>query len=175
MSAPSFSRVYRAFVSPLSVSHSELTVFVEASSRDGARRHICELVALITRRTVDDVENALYNLSSAQELLDEGVSESPGLRLFECGWSCEGITYVESPLFLVTDPTPLLQTWIKTRDAVDVQGPATEDTPSPRSIASTATSLRPRPWPLWERITATIVWTALAALVIAMTFGYFEI
>jgi len=113
--AVDFSRLFRAYVSPLSPSCPELTVFAEASSRDGGRRRICELVALITRRTVDDIDNALYNLYSAEELLDEGESAVTESRLFECGWSGERISYVAAPLFLVTNPAPLLQAWTLAR------------------------------------------------------------
>lgn len=105
------SRLYRAYVSPLSPSRPELAVFAEASSRDLAHRHICELVALITRRTIDDVADALYNLSSAHELMDEGVSDPRELRLFESGWSGKRIFYIDAPLCLVTDPQPLLDAW----------------------------------------------------------------
>lgn len=107
------SRLYRAYVSPPSPSPPgpELAVFAEASSRDHAHRHICELVALITRRNVDDVADALYNLYSAHELIDDGLSEPRELRLFECGWSGKRIFYIDAPLCLVTDPQPLLDAW----------------------------------------------------------------
>lgn len=105
------SRLYRAYVSPPSPFRPELAVFADASSRDLAHRHICELVALITRRNVDDVADALYNLCSARELIDEGLSEAPELRLFECHWSGNRIFYIDAPLCLVTDPQPLLDAW----------------------------------------------------------------
>lgn len=92
-------------------------MFVEAPSRDSARRRICELVALIAHRTLDDVRDCLYNLYSGYELVEAGMSECEELRLLECSWSGERIGYIDAPLFLVRDPQPLLQAWIRARSA----------------------------------------------------------
>ena len=42
-----------------------------------------ELVAQITRRALNDIVDALYNLNSAQELIDQGVSVK--MRVPEAG------------------------------------------------------------------------------------------
>jgi len=61
-------------------------------------------------RLPETVEERIYNCSSAQELVDDGISEDLELRLFEVGWSGTSAYFVEEPLFLVTSPA-LIRKW----------------------------------------------------------------
>jgi hypothetical protein len=139
VSAPDLTRLYRAYVTPLSASQPELCVFVEAASRDGARQRLCALVALITLRRIDEVADAVYNLFSAAELIDEGMSDRRECRLFECSWSRARIGYVEAPLFLVSNPLPLLAAWLRTRAGEPQTFPA-----APTACAIVAAALADR-------------------------------
>jgi hypothetical protein len=111
-----FRRVYRAFVQAAPDSRSaELTVFVEATSRDAAIRKICQAIALLEFGTVaESVIDRIYNLSSADELMNDGLSETLEERLLETGWSGGKPThFVRHPLVLMRDPAPLLTIWAR--------------------------------------------------------------
>ncbi len=126
-----YSRVYRANVGRLSEAHPELVVFFEAPSPFAATRRVSEMVALITRRTVDDVLNAVYNLTTAQELLCRGRSARKELRLFEVEGSFS--RYLVAPLFLVANPYPLIKAWL---DAQAIDSHACENSLLVRALAS---------------------------------------
>jgi len=61
-------------------------------------------------RMPETVEARIYNCASALELVDEGLSDNPELRLFETGWGGEAVCFVEVPLFLGTAPA-LIRKW----------------------------------------------------------------
>jgi hypothetical protein len=114
MSALNLSRLYRAFVSGRDgYRNPERTVFVEAASREAALRKIAAvIVALEYGSTVESVCERIYNLSSAQECIAEGLSADVELRLFETGWSGgKASCFVMHPLFLLDDPAPLIRMW----------------------------------------------------------------
>jgi hypothetical protein len=58
------------------------------------------------------VEERIYNCYNGPELVDEGLSESHELRLFETGWSGGKAThFVTEPLFLLEHPAELCRLW----------------------------------------------------------------
>lgn len=107
---PSFRRLYRAHIGADPYG-SERTAFVEAASHRAAIRKIANAVAALEMRLPETVEERIYNCSSAQELVDGGVSEDLELRLLETGCSgSEAISFVQEPLFLTTAPS-LIRKW----------------------------------------------------------------
>jgi hypothetical protein len=90
----------------------ERTAFVEASSYHAAVKKIAAAVGALEHRSPVAVEERVYNCFSAKELIDEGLSESPELRLFETGWSGGKAThFVSEPLFLLDRPAELCRLW----------------------------------------------------------------
>jgi hypothetical protein len=109
-----FRRLFRAHISAPDSSRPELTAFVEAGTRDAAVRKIAGAIAVLEYRNFEDVAERLYNCSSAAELIDEGLSDDLEARLLETGWSGGKPThFVEHPLVLLADPTPLLKVWAR--------------------------------------------------------------
>lgn len=110
-----FRRVYRAHIEPKEWRAPELTAFVEAVSRETAVRKIAEtLVAIEYGSTPESVKERIYNCSGAAELIAEGLSEDIEMRLMETGWGGgKPICFVEHPLVLMSDPTPLLRVWAR--------------------------------------------------------------
>ena len=105
-------RLYRAHVQPSDYRGLERTAFVEASRHDGACKKIAAAVAALEHRQPADVADRIYNVYSAQELIDEGVSDDLELRLFETGWSGGRAThFVREPLFLLAEPSALIRKW----------------------------------------------------------------
>ena len=85
----------------------------QASARCSSRRHLIarpSARSALEMRLPETVEERIYNCSSAQELVDDGISEDLELRLFEVGWSGTSAYFVEEPLFLVTSPA-LIRKW----------------------------------------------------------------
>jgi hypothetical protein len=105
-----YLRLYRAFIGADSYG-TERTAFVEAASHHDAVRKIANAVAALDTRLPDAIEERIYNCYSARELIDEGLSEDIGLRLFETGWGGgRAVSFVDEPLFLVTAPA-LIRKW----------------------------------------------------------------
>lgn len=109
------TRLYRAFVSQENWRRPELTVFVEAGSREAAARKIVAAIAVVEyRKPEGEIAERIYNLSSAAELVDENISDDHAARLFETGWSGGEVTcWVRAPLVLLADPAPLLRAWAR--------------------------------------------------------------
>jgi hypothetical protein len=106
------TRLYRAHVSGADWRGAERTAFVEASSHHAAAKKIAAAIAVLEYRKPEEVAERIYNLTSAEELIAEGLSEDHALRLFETGWQGGRPTYfVRSPLVLTADPGPLLRVW----------------------------------------------------------------
>lgn len=109
-----FRRVYRAHVEPQKWRGVELTAFVEAGSRETAVRKIAQAVAVIDGSTAESIQERIYNCSGAEELVNEGLGEDIEGRLLETGWGGgKPICFVEHPLVLMSDPTPLLRVWAR--------------------------------------------------------------
>ena len=111
------NRLFRAFVSQDDWRRPELTAFVEASSRESAVKKIAGIIALIEFRKAEEITERIYNLTSAEELIAENISEEPAKRLFETGWSGGKVTcWVRAPLVLTPNPGPLLAVWAHIMD-----------------------------------------------------------
>ena len=111
---PAFLRLYRAFVQPARDSRGpELTVFVEAAGHQSAIRKIANAIAAIEGCLPETVAERTYNVSSARELVEDGLGDDIEARLFECGWS-DGVPtcFVEEPLFLLSKPAALIRKWV---------------------------------------------------------------
>ena len=105
-------RLWRAHVEPADWRQPEVTVFVEASGSRMACQKIAGAIAALELRKPEEVAERIYNCTSAEELIAEGMSEYHALRLFETGWTGGKPThFVPSPLVLTADPGPLLRIW----------------------------------------------------------------
>jgi hypothetical protein len=105
-------RLYRAHIDAANPRGPERTAFVEGHSHQCAARKVAAAVAALEHRQPLEVANRIYNVHSAQELLEEGLSEDPLLRLFETGWSGGRATYfVREPLFMLNAPAAIIRIW----------------------------------------------------------------
>jgi hypothetical protein len=103
-----FSRLYRAHVSPVDWRSSERTAF----SHHAAVKKIAAAISVLEHRSPVAAEEWIYNCYSAQEPIDEGLSDSFELRIFETGWSGGRAThFVAEPLFLLDHPAELTRLW----------------------------------------------------------------
>jgi hypothetical protein len=113
-SALDITRLYRAHVSAADWRGTEVTAFVQAANHNAAVRKIAAAIAVLEYRKPEEVIERIYNCTSATELIEENLSEDDGLRLFETGWQgCRPVSWVESPLVLLTNPGPLLAVWAR--------------------------------------------------------------
>lgn len=99
--------------SSASAAGNELTIFVRAGGRDAAHLAIKRAVQAMFPAAYQDLDEAYYNLSSALDLLREGLSERYIDRLFETAWSGEKVeAWVSSPVFVVPQAAALYAAWI---------------------------------------------------------------
>ena len=70
------SRVYRAHIGPATFYGLDRTAFVEAACHRDAIRKIANAVGALEARLPETVEDRIYNVFSARELLDEGLMSS---------------------------------------------------------------------------------------------------
>ena len=108
-----FRRLFRAHVQPHDWRQPELTAFVEAGTHNAAIKKIAAAIAALEYRKPEEVQERLYNCSSAEELLEQGLSEDHALRLFETGWSDRVVSWVEQPMVLTANPGLLLSVWAR--------------------------------------------------------------
>ena len=106
-------RLFRAHVTPQDWRRPEPTVFIEAFSHSAAVRKIATaFAALEYGSTVESVSERIYNVSSAAQCIEQGLSADPLWRIFETGWSGnEAINFVSHPLFLLEDVSALIRAW----------------------------------------------------------------
>jgi hypothetical protein len=117
-STTQFPPHYRAHISA-DDRGAERTAFVEAASPRDAARKIADAVAAFEGRSSDTVERLIYNLASARELIEMGVSEDFELRLFETGWNGgKAVSFVQEPLFLLAAPSALILKWAQLKQEV---------------------------------------------------------
>jgi hypothetical protein len=91
-------RLYRAHVTPTDCHGTEVTAFVEAGMREAALRKIAGCIAVLEYRKPEEIIDNIYNLTSAEELILEGLSEEHAVRLFETGLSGgRAVSFVEAP------------------------------------------------------------------------------
>jgi hypothetical protein len=117
-------RIYRAHVTPQEWRRPERTIFLEAFSERGAHERMAQAIAAIDRCSLQDAAERLYNVESAAELVESGLSTDPVWRIFETGWSGnEAVSFVSHPLFLVEDAAPLIRTWAAIPNQLDAAAP----------------------------------------------------
>jgi hypothetical protein len=101
---------------PREMASEEFTVFVRAVSRDDA--HTAMGRVILAMYPSANPEDAYYNLTSARELVDQGVSHLENSRLFETAWQGGGVAgWVEKPVFAVPDAAELFEAWTTARRA----------------------------------------------------------
>jgi len=101
---------------PREIASDELTVFVRAISREEA--HAATGRVILAMYPTADLEDAYYNLRSARELVEQGVSSLENDRLFETGWHGNHVeSWVEKPVFAVHDAAELFEAWVKVRQS----------------------------------------------------------
>lgn len=104
--------VWRAYVTPPN-SEDEITVYVEAHNRAQAHAAVRHLIAALLPNVAEqDVENTYYNLFSASEIVDFGVSDNVAFRLFEAEYN-EGRVWrwERKPIFAVRQLSAIYDAW----------------------------------------------------------------
>ena len=111
-----WASLWRAHTSlPREMASKEFTIFVRAVSREEA--HIAMGRVILAIYPAADLETAYYNLTSAHELIEMGVSLFENHRLFETGWQGNRVeSWVENPVFAVPDAAELFATWTTARE-----------------------------------------------------------
>lgn len=100
-------------VLPDSVASDELTIFVRAGGRDAAHLAVKRALHAMFPAAYQDLDEAYENLSSAPELVREGVSERYVDRLFEVAWTGNKVdAWVSAPVFVVPEAAALYAAWI---------------------------------------------------------------
>jgi len=98
---------------PDSVASDEYTIFVRAGGRDAAHLAVKRALHAMFPAAYQDLDEAYENLSSAPELVREGVSERHVDRLFEVAWSGNKVdAWVSAPVFVVPEAAALYAAWI---------------------------------------------------------------
>lgn len=98
---------------PAELAREDFTIYVRAIGRDAAHLAIQRVLeAMYEDRPGFDLMEAYYNLASATELVEQGVSDNHVARLFETGWQGSNVVaWVTSPVFVVPDASALYQAW----------------------------------------------------------------
>ncbi|MFJ3463487.1 hypothetical protein [Achromobacter spanius] len=100
-------------VLPDSVASDELTIFVRAGGRDAAHLAVKRALHAMFPAAYQYLDEAYGNLSSAPELVREGVSERHVDRLFEVAWTGNKVdAWVSAPVFVVPEAAALFAAWI---------------------------------------------------------------
>lgn len=98
---------------PDSVASDEFTIFVRAGGRDAAHLAVKRALHSMFPAAYQDLDEAYENLSSAPELVREGVSERHVDRLFEVAWSGNKVdAWVSAPVFVVPEAAALYAAWM---------------------------------------------------------------
>lgn len=107
-------RIYRGHITPQHSTDPERTFFVEAATHQAAARKIAGTIAVLEYTKPFEAEQAVYNITSAFELVRAGVSDDLEARVFETGASYDRVcSWVTAPVFLVRDPAPLTLAWLR--------------------------------------------------------------
>lgn len=106
-------RLYRAFVTPQRATDPEKCFYVEAATHQAAGKKIAGVISTLEYSKLYDAEQAVYNVHSIHELIHDGLSDELEARIYECGVDHGRICFVEHPVFLVRDPAPLIQAWVR--------------------------------------------------------------
>ncbi|WP_186229641.1 hypothetical protein [Burkholderia gladioli] len=110
-----WASLWRAHTSlPREMASDEFTVFVRAIGREEAHAAMGRVILAMYPNA--DLESAYYNLTSARELVEQGVSPLENDRLFETGWQGNRIeSWVNKPVFAVPDAAELFVAWASAR------------------------------------------------------------
>ncbi|WGS55031.1 hypothetical protein LFL96_36765 (plasmid) [Paraburkholderia sp. D15] len=114
-----WASLWRAHVAlPRDIAPDEFTIFVRAtnSARAGAAMEDV-LKAMYPDAHRVDLADACYNMKSARELVEQGVSRSENDRLFEVAWQGNRVVgWVTKPVFVVVDSPELFEAWATARN-----------------------------------------------------------
>jgi len=110
-----WASLWRAHVAlPHDMASEEFTVFVRAVGQEDADVAMGRVILAMYPSA--DVESAYYNLKSARELVEQGVSPFENHRLFETGWEGGRVAgWVTKPVFAVPDAAELFEAWTTAR------------------------------------------------------------
>ena len=101
--------LWRAYVTlPVDLHPEEFTIFVRGADRDDAHLAIRNALNSMFPSAAPHLDNDYYNLTSARDLVQVGVSERHVDRLFESGWMGDKVEgWVRSPVFVVPEAPAL--------------------------------------------------------------------
>ncbi|WMD24013.1 hypothetical protein RAS12_30745 (plasmid) [Achromobacter seleniivolatilans] len=98
---------------PAHIVSEAFTIFVHAGGRDAAHLAIQRALHSMFPAAYQELDEAYCNLSSAGELVAEGLSERHVDRLFESAWMGEKVDgWVRAPVFVVPEAAALHAAWI---------------------------------------------------------------
>lgn len=98
---------------PEAICREAFTIFVRADGRDAAHLAIQRALQSMVPAAYQELDGAYCNLSSALELVEEGLSERHVDRLFESGWFGGKVdSWVRAPVFVVPEAAALYATWM---------------------------------------------------------------
>lgn len=98
---------------PEAICREAFTIFVRADGRDAAHLAIQRALQAMFPAAYQELDGAYCNLSSALELVEEGLSERHVDRLFESGWFGGKVdSWVRAPVFVVPEAAALYATWM---------------------------------------------------------------
>lgn len=106
--------LWRAYVTlPVDLHPEEFTIFVRGADRDDAHLAIRNALNSMFPSAAPHLDNDYYNLTSARDLVQVGVSERHVDRLFESGWMGDKVEgWVRSPVFVVPEAPALYAAWM---------------------------------------------------------------
>ena len=98
----------------------DATIYVQAGNHEEAARKV-RAVAIILAGSVEQAEDAISNLTSALDLVHQGVSADRVDRLFETGWRGDEVTsWVTRPIFCVRRPDLMMAAWLKAAGPIQI-------------------------------------------------------
>lgn len=104
---------------PRELTPKDFTVYVRAINREAAKRAMD--LAFQSMFPGVDLDEAYYNLHSAHELIEQGLSEHENDRLFETSWHGNRVCdWVQNPVFVVPDADALFEAWSLARERAPV-------------------------------------------------------
>lgn len=115
-----WASLWRAHVAlPREIAAEEFTIFVRAVSRERADAAMEDaLKAMYPDVYRIDLTDAYYNMTSARELVKQGVSRRENDRLFETAWQGDHVEgWVARPVFVVPDAAELFVAWAAARQS----------------------------------------------------------
>lgn len=87
-------------------------IYIDAATREQAKQVMRQIITAMYHLADDDYpDGCFYNLDSAADLLDEGISQNPVWRLFETGCFNHKPIYDQAPVFAAKNPMLLMQHW----------------------------------------------------------------